>query len=217
MKKLLLPLLLILSISFLAAYESDPSAVVGYVKYDLVAGNNMVALPMTCPWSMASELGATFGGTVDQIFYWDATTQAFVGAFDVGFMWDNDFPIATNAVLMINSSAAGSFYSAGALPAPATYSLVAGNNTLMIPLNKSTLAMASDLGAELAAGSVDQIFKWDAASQAFAGASDLGFMWDNDFAIGIAMPLMAYAYTPISWPSRAQRSTTTIAPSKTRN
>jgi hypothetical protein len=206
MKKVILPLLLILAFSFLAAVESDPSAVVGYVRYDLVAGNNMVALPMECPWSMASELGDTFGGNVTQISYWDATNQIFGAAADLGGFWDGDFPIATNGVLMLTSSVPGSFYSLGDLPAPATFNLVAGNNTLMIPLNRSDLTLASELGADLAAGGVLQIANWDASSQMFGAAADLGGFWDGDFEIGIAMPLMATASTAITWPSRSLQS-----------
>jgi hypothetical protein len=215
MKKVIFPLLLILAFSFLVAVESDPSAVVGYVRYDLVAGNNMVALPMECPWNMASELGNTFSGNVDQIFHWDAPSQMFVAAADYGGFWDGDFPVSTGDVLMLNSYAVVPFYSLGDLPAPATYNLVSGNNTIMVPLNKSTLAMASDLGAEMTAGSVDQIYYWDAANQMFVAAADYGGFWDGDFAIGIAMPLMANSYAAFTWPSRAMQ--TAPAPSKARN
>ncbi len=215
MKKVILPLLLILAFSFLAAVESDPSAVVGYVRYDLVAGNNFVALPMECPWSMASELGGSFGGNVDQVSGWDTASQSFYSATDLGGFWDGDFPIATNQSLMLYSYAAVPFYSLGDLPAPATYNLVAGNNTVMVPLNKSALAMASDLGAEMVAGMVDQVSGWDTASQSFYSASDLGGFWDGDFAIGIAKPLMAYSYATFTWPSRAMQLAP--APSKARN
>ncbi len=107
MKKLLLPLLLILAIGMLAAVESVPSNVVGYVRYDMVVGNNMVAIPMTCPWTWAGEdLGASFGGNVDQVFYWDQAAQAFLGAVDLGFMWDNNFEVGIAMPLMANSYAA---------------------------------------------------------------------------------------------------------------
>ncbi len=215
MKKVILPLLLILAFSFLAAVESDPSTVVGYVRYDLVAGNNLVALPMECPWTFASELGDTFSGNVDQVSYWDQTGQYFIGASDIGGMWDGDFPIATNDVLMLYSYAAVPFYSLGDLPAPATYNLAIGNNTLMVPLNKSSLGWASELGAELIAGSVDQVSYWDQTGQYFIGASDIGGMWDGDYAIGIAMPLMAHSYAAFTWPSRGIQAAPT--PSKARN
>ena len=215
MKKVILPLLLILAFSFLAAVESDPSAVVGYVRYDLVAGNNMVALPMECPWNMASELGNTFSGNVDQIFHWDAASQFFISAVEFGGYWEDDFAITTGNVLMLNSYAAATMYSAGTLPPPATYNLVAGNNTLMVPLNKSSITMAGALGDEMVAGGVDQISYWDAASQFFITAVEFGGYWEDDFTIGIAMPLMANAYTPITWPARGLGSVST--PSRARN
>lgn len=215
MKKLILPLLLLLTISILAAVESDPSAVVGYVKYDLVAGNNLVALPMECEWDWASELGDTFAGNVDQIYYWDVDSQSFFGATDIGGFWDGDFAIDTNHVLMVYSNAPAALYSLGNLPEPATFSLVAGNNTLMVPLNRSDLNMVSELGDEMAAGSVDQVFYWDAASQSFFGATDIGGFWDGDFELDIAMPLMAYSYDSITWPSRALQAP--LGNSKVRN
>ena len=202
MKKLILPLLLLLTISILAAVESDPSAVVGYVKYDLVAGNNLVALPMECEWDWASELGDTFEGNVDQVYYWDAANQWFVGAVELGGFWDGDFAIDTNHVLMVYSYVPAALYSLGNLPDPATFSLVAGNNTLMVPLNRSDLSWASEFGDEMAAGSVDQVYYWDTANQWFVGAVELGGFWDGDYEIDIAMPLMAYSYDPITWPSR---------------
>lgn len=119
MKKVILPLLLILAFSFLVAVESDPSAVVGYVRYDLVAGNNMVALPMECPWNMASELGNTFSGNVDQIFHWDAPSQMFVAAADYGGFWDGDFAIGIAMPLMANSYASFTWPSRAMQAAPA--------------------------------------------------------------------------------------------------
>jgi hypothetical protein len=199
----------------LVAVESDPSAVVGYVRYDLVAGNNFVALPMECPWTNASELGGSFGGSVTQVSYWDPVIQGFVAAADLGGFWDGDFPIATSDVLMLYSSAAVPFYSLGALPAPATYSLVAGNNTLMIPLNRSDIAMASQLGGELAAAYASQISKWESGIQGFVAAADLGGFWDGDFEVSIAMPLMAYGSGSTTWPSRAMQAAP--ASSKARN
>jgi len=197
-------MLLLLAAGFLFAVESDPSAVVGYVKYDMVIGNNFVAIPMDCPWSMASELGAAFGGTVDQIGYYDPATQAFVTAADLGFMWTDDFPIDTNSVLMLYSSVLDQFYSIGDLPATnATFNLVAGNNAVMVPLNKSNFAMASEIGVDMVAGNVDQVGYFDPVAQSFVTAADLGFMWTDDFSVSIAMPLMAYSSNAFIWPSRA--------------
>jgi len=204
MKKIILPLLLILSIGMLAAVESAPSEVVGYVKYDMVIGNNLIAIPMENPYAMASDLGMSFAGNVDQISYWDQTSQAWVTATDIGGFWDGDYALSSGSVLLVYSYAPTTFYSIGDMPATnASYTLVTGNNTLMIPLNKSILAMASDLGAELVAGSVDQISYWDQANQAFSTATDIGGFWDGDYAISIGMPLMVYSYAPITWPTRS--------------
>lgn len=104
MKKFILPLLLLLFVGSIMAVESDPSEVVGYVKYDLVAGNNMIAIPMDCPWEWASELSMELGeGVVDQISIWNPIAQAFEAAADIGGFWDGDFELSIGQPLMVNS------------------------------------------------------------------------------------------------------------------
>ena len=202
MNKIILPLLLILTVGMLAAVESEPSEVVGYVKYDMLVGNNLIAIPMECPWQWASELGNSFSGSVDQISYWDATNQYFVAATNLGDFWDGDFAINTGDVLMIYTYTQTVMYSIGNLPAiNATYNIVAGNNTIMIPLNRSLFAWASEVGADMAVGGVDQISYWDNINQYFVAATNLGDFWDGDFAVNIAMPLMSYSYSAFTWPS----------------
>lgn len=205
MKKLVLPLLLILGISMLLAVESDPSEVVGYVKYDLVAGNNMIAIPMASTWTWASEIGDMYAGNVDQVYYWDQASQSFLGAADLGGFWDGDFEVGSGNVLMLNSYAVDSFFSIGDLPATnAVYNVVAGNNTIMVPLNRSDLAWASEIGMEMVAGTVDQVYYWDTLSQSFLGAADLGGFWDGDFEVAIGMPLMVNSYDALTWPAGRQ-------------
>jgi hypothetical protein len=202
MKKIILPLLLILTVGMLAAVESEPSEIVGYVKYDILVGNNLIAIPMECPWDYASELGDSFGGSVDQVYYWDATNQFFVGAANLGGFWDGDFEIHTGDVLMLNSSTPTVMYSIGNLPATnASYNIVTGNNTIMIPLNNSSFALASEVGDNMVAGNVDQVYYWDNTNQFFVGAANLGGFWDGDFPVSIAMPLMVNAYSSFTWPS----------------
>jgi len=216
MKKILLPLLLILAVGMLAAVESEPSEVVGYVKYDMLVGNNLVAIPMECPWQWASELGDSFGGNVDQISYWDAANQYFVPATNLGDFWDGDFEIHTGDVLMLNSYTSTVMYSIGDLPATnANYNIVAGNNTVMIPLNCNSFSLASEVGNSMAVGGVDQVSYWDNINQYFVPATNLGDFWDGDFPVSIAMPLMVYAYSSFTWPS-APPTKSRITPSSSK-
>jgi len=202
MKKILLPLLLILAVGMLAAVESEPSEIVGYVKYDMVVGNNLVAIPMECPWQWASQLGDSFGGSVDQISYWNAANQYFVAAVNLGDFWDGDFEIHTGDVLMLSSSSQTVMYSIGNLPETnATYNLIVGNNTVMIPLNCNYYSWVSEVGDNMAAGGVDQVSYWNNINQYFVAAVNLGDFWDGDFPVSIAMPLMVSASSAFSWPS----------------
>jgi hypothetical protein len=74
MKKLILPLLLLLAISMLVAVESDPSAVVGYFKVTAPAtGESFVSIPFHIETGMPSE---TFG---NQFTAGDAVLDPYSG------------------------------------------------------------------------------------------------------------------------------------------
>jgi len=211
MKKLILPLLLLLGITMLMAVESAPSAVVGYVKYDCLAGLNMVALPMDQAFTTSSELGMAYPGMLDGINAWDAASQTWVGSVyypapdDV---WDPELPIGPGTVYMVNATTPFSMYSIGAMPAAnASYALIPGLNTLMVPLNKSALSTSSLLGVDV--GILDGINYWDAASQTWVGAVYYPApddVWDPEFTTGIGMPLMVNSTGTATWPAGARGS-----------
>ena len=109
MKKFILPLLLILTVGMLAAVESEPSEVVGYVKYDVAEGNSMLAIPMTTTYTMAGDLGTAIGATT--VCYWDNTAQMFLSTVYIDWLdeWDNNFPTSIGDPLMVNSNSTGIF------------------------------------------------------------------------------------------------------------
>ena len=80
MKKLILPLLLLVAFGMLAAVESDPSAIVGYVKYPCVAGYNTIALAMEQGYTMASEVGDAIPATT--VGTWDPAAEEIGRAQD---------------------------------------------------------------------------------------------------------------------------------------
>jgi len=192
MKKFILPLMLLLFVGSLFAVESDPSEVVGYVKYDILAGNNMLAIPMETDFEWASELGDHLG--VTSVSIWNNQNQAFDAAnyIELFTSWDGDFAIDSGSVLMINATESGAFFSLGGIPSDPTYTIVAGNNTVMIPLSRSDIDMASVLGDEIGASVVST---WNNVSQAFDAANyiELFTSWDGDFATSIGDPLMINA------------------------
>lgn len=200
MKKIILPLLLILAFGMLAAVESAPSAVVGYVKYDCVAGLNHIALPMDQGYTMASEFADNYPGTMDSMNYWDAATQSWISAIDLGY-WEGDFAVAPGSVMMIYALSPFAAYSIGDMPATnASYSLLTGLNDMMIPLNRSDVAWAGTMGDEI--GTLDAINTWDSASQSWVSAINLGY-WEGDFEVSIGAPLQVYSLDVATWPTRA--------------
>jgi len=193
MKKILLPLLLILAVGMLAAVESEPSEIVGYVKYDVAEGYSMIAIPMTTTYTMAGDLGTAVGATI--VSYWNNTLQRFVAAAYYDWLgdWDNNFPIQNGSVLMVYTPSATTFYSIGNLPATTpTYNLVVGYNTIMIPLNRSDLNMAGLVGN---ATNSTIVSYWNNTLQRFVAAAYYDWLgdWDNDFPTSIGNPLMVYS------------------------
>lgn len=196
MKKLVLPLLLLLGISMLLAQAvSEPSEVVGYVKYDVVAGNSMISVPMVDNTLVyAGDIGTLIGATT--VSYWDIAGQTFVAAEYIDWMgdWDNNFELQNGMSLLVYSDApTGNFYSLGSLPAThPSYTIVVGNSMVMIPLNRGDLEYAGMVGDIAGATTVSY---WDNAGQTFVVAEYIDWMgdWDNNFATAIGAPLMLYA------------------------
>jgi hypothetical protein len=205
MKKLILPLVLLFALGMLAAVESDPSDVVGYVKYDLVVGNNTLALPMVDAYTMASEVGNAITGC-DAVRWFDASQQIFISADKTPFgTWNGDFAVANGDPLMVNVTGTATFYSIGDLPASPlpTYSLLVGNNTIMVPLDQSALNMASLVGNDIPG--CDAVRWFDAVQQIFISADKTPFgTWNGDFATAIADPLMVNTTTAGTWPAAAR-------------
>jgi len=212
MKKVLLPLLMLLAIAGLLAVESSPSAIVGYVKYPCVVGDNLIALPMdggplTSPTiGLANPLMNSMA-TWAPGQYWDAS-QAYDDG-EGGFIWDPEYAYTTGTGLMVNTGTGFNFYSMGTVPAPPVYPLVVGNNLVMVPLDKSNLSDTALIGAT--STNFNSIALWDAgqfwnASQAYDDGEG-GFIWDPPLDTPIGTPIMIYSIAEFSWPSAKGAST----------
>jgi len=213
MKKLVLPLLLLLGISMLLAQAvSEPSEVVGYVKYDCVVGNNFVALPMSGGPTLVSELGAVFGTgeDINTIMIYDTSAQDWNACVNYGGgYWEPDLDLEEGSVVFLNTTAAGALYSIGSLPVVnATYSIVTGNNTVMVPLNNSNLTLVSEVGATVGSGEdVNTIMLYDTTAQDWNACVNYGGgYWEPDLDVAIGMPLFLNSIVDTPWPSRGLQS-----------
>lgn len=205
MKKFILPLLLLLAVGMLVAVESAPSAVVGYVKYDCVVGNNFVAMPMIDGLALTSEVGALYGENINSILVWSPIAQGWDTAVNYGEgYWEPDLEVGPGSVLFFNSTAALSFYSIGSLPTTnAQYGIVVGNNTVMVPLNKSELTLTSEVGATIGDGeSVNSILLWSSTAQGWDTAVNYGEgYWEPDLEVSIGTPLFLNSSASTTWPA----------------
>ncbi len=163
MKKLLVLALLIASVTFMFAAESDFSDVVGYVKYELYANDfNMIALPMgDTGITTTAELAAAISPDVTDISVWDNEThnwkQYLVSTPG------SSFEIAPGDAFLVSLAGTANvdFYCAGTLPVQASYDLVANDfHTMMLPLNRSEITTTAEFAAAIGEGVTD-ISTWD--------------------------------------------------------
>jgi hypothetical protein len=122
---------------------------------------------------------------------------------------------------MVYASDSFDLFSLGSLYASnAQYNMLAGNNTVMIPLNKSSLNMAglagNDMGAVMVSYFDATAQDWFTASYVDMGTPEDSF-WDGDFATTIGMPLMVYVNADTTWPLSRGAVTTTHRSSASNN
>jgi hypothetical protein len=222
MKKFILPLLLILTVGMLAAVESEPSEVVGYVKYDCLVGLNLVAMPMDDGLTLTSEVGAIYNATnenIDAINIWDPASQTWFFSTNYGGgFWDPDLPVAPGSILYFNTITPLTFYSIGAMPSTnAQYNIIPGLNTIMVPLNMNTLTLTSEVGASIGDGEyLDAINLWDAVSQTWTFSTNYGGgFWDPDLNVSIGTPLFVNSINSVTWPT-GPRILKSLLPSKSK-
>ncbi len=185
--------------------ESNPSDVVGYMKYPCVVGDNFVAMPLVQSFVYTSEFGAQFEDSINTINIWNPTSQAWDASVNYGDgFWDPELPIGTGSVLFFNTASPLNYYSNGTMPATnAQYQIVVGDNTVMIPLNQSALSTTASVGLSMGDGeTVNTINLWNSGSQAWdASVNYGGGFWDPELATQIGTPLFLNSATPESWPT----------------
>lgn len=210
MKKFILPLMLLLFVGSMFAVESDPSEVVGYVKYDCLPGYNLVALPMVEAYTTTADVGNAYNAISDVIgliYMYDASIQDWVASTNFGGgYWEPELAVQTGDVLYTYVNEAFAFYSIGDLPAtPAQYTVLPGYNTAMIPLNRSDLTVTSQVGASMGTGEdIGVIYLYDASIQDWVASTNFGGgYWEPELDVAIGTPMYIYSNANLTWPSRS--------------
>ncbi len=206
---LLFPLLLI-------ALESDPSEVVGYVKYEGgVAGYQFVANSMATGYSLASELGNAIGITnCNSISIWNASSQGWLTSTYIFGSWNNDQAIVEGDVIMCGMLNPTDVYMTGELPTLPSYSLQVGYSSVMIPLDRSDITTASQLGNEIGSSNVNSINTWDAVNQIWVTTSYIFGSWNNDQPLEIGNPILLGVSSNSTWPTTRITESIVISPTE---
>jgi len=202
MKKILLPLLLILAVGMLAAVESEPSEVVGYVKYDCYTGFSYVAIPMGSAGN-AEDLVASNMPSISAIYKFIPTLQGWTSiVYDPEFEeWIGSMPVVPGDVLLLKCTANTTFYSIGSLPNNYTYNITNGYNYITVPVNRGNISAAEQIGNEI--GDIRSIFRWLNNSQGWESiVYDSEFMeWIGTIPVSIGDVLLLNSSGTAIWPS----------------
>jgi len=201
MKKILIFAIMLVLIGSMVALESEPSEVVGYVKYSCVIGSNLIALPMDAGYTTSATVGDDVTDA-DQMAYWNADSQGWISS-GKNFLgnWLSPFTVDDGMALMARVTSDSDFFVAGAMyETEPTYSIVVGSNTIMVPLSKTELTTSALVGDDMV--NVDQMTYWNSDSQGWisSGKNFLG-NWLSPFSTDIAMPMMTRATEAFTWPA----------------
>lgn len=196
MKKLILPLLLLVGITMLVAVESNPSAVVGYVKYPCYTGYSYVAASMGGATS-AQAIGIADQSNLQIIYRFNAASQGWE-SIEYDGEWLGDFTVNPGDVLLFNCIGNTNYYSMGALPTPVSYNIVPGFNYITVPLNfTSTSAQAlAD-----AIGNIPIVYRFNNSTHGWESIEYDG-EWLGDMTIGIGDVLLVKSTATTTWPAR---------------
>jgi len=202
MKKLLTITMLLLAFTLLVAVESDPSNVVGYVKYECVEGDNFVALPLEQGFTMTSDFGNQFPDDINAINVWSPSQQIWETSVNYSGFWFPDFPVEVGTAIFFTSTADLDFYSIGDLPETnVQYAIVEGDNTIMVPLNKPELENTGDVGNSIGDGlDINAILAWNSGSQIWETSVNYSGYWFPTSDVSIGTPLFITSYTELTWP-----------------
>ncbi len=212
MKKLLVLALLIASVTFIFAVESDFSDVVGYVKYECISNANgdasLVALSMNSGYTLASELGAVYP-EITTISTWDNENKILITATNYGGgFWFPDAELNANQGFFVTTSTNIDIFVAGSLNGVNSNDLISNangdSNLITIPV-QSNIAFASELGTEIT--QLTTLSEWDNVNKLWITATNYGGgFWFPDTALNRGSVYSLTVSENTTWPNVGSRN-----------
>lgn len=207
MKKLLILTMMCALFGSMVALESDPSEVVGYVKYECVLNANgnyaPIALALDAGYTTASELDSDYPD-ISSLGVWNAATQQWdVGVDYGGGFWFPDPALSPNQPVLITVDQGIDIYFAGGLNPDPSYTLtvnINGNYTpIMLPLD-SDITLASELDTEVS--EVNSVGAWNSTNMAWdVGVDYGGGFWFPDTPMSPGKVYLLTVDSEVVWPN----------------
>jgi len=191
MKKPALFIMILLFSLALAAIESAPSNIVGFVRYQCNAGENFIAMPLDAGYTTVNDLTSEFS-QITSVKKWNVTTQ----------QWEIATTLEINTPYLISCNNTMTFYSYGDFNSNAAYNLQTTNTTdanlIMIPLNKGELASAAQLATDIT--NCNTVSEWISNQQAWKTSTFIASEWENDFTVTVGKVYFVNVTSNTIWP-----------------
>ena len=183
--------------------RSPLSEVLGVVQYRLTTTAttdfNAVATPLGGPWTSASQWISTLG-YANSMAQWRGDQQGY--AQYAPTLPITDFPLAPRQVYYLNVTTDTLLVLIGAVfsgQVQLTRTEPTAYHTLMVPLDRSDLAMAAALATSI--GPCNTVSRWNTATQSYV--QYVPSVPATDFAIHPGMGLMVHVTADVTWPPGA--------------
>lgn len=185
----------------IGAVESDPSNIVGFVRYECSTGKNLIALPLESNYTTPQDIYDDYP-EISDIKAWDSTNQDWITAS----------ALETGKAYLVNCSSAIDFFCAGDLVDTSSQNLETTSNTnlnlVIIPLERDDLTTASQLADDIAV--CNSVSKWVREQQSWVTATKINSTWQDDYNVEVADVLLINVTDDVVWPARNQETKSEI-------
>ena len=194
--KILLILTLIVPL-FLCAIESDPSEVVGFVKFDLSSNGSSGYNVFTTPFQInnGTNISSIYNNITncEALSFWSPDSQMWK-SYDAQ-PWTPDWAVESAGTYMCHVSAGSTFYVYGKPVQNPSYDLKTGKNLIMLPFEQSSITDCAQLMNAIPG--CTSVMYYDQTSQDWVEYSGTETVWNVTTGMGYVVTVSSDTVWPV--------------------
>ncbi len=195
-KKYFLIILTLIVPLLLCAIESDPSEVVGFVKFDLgndgSSGYNVFTTPFQV--TAGTNISSIYNNITncENVSFWNPDSQMWK-SYDAQ-PWTPDWNVDPATAYMCHVSAGSSFYVYGKPVQNASYTLKSGKNLIMLPFEQSDITDCAQLMNAIPGCS--SVMQYDKTAQDWVEYTGSETVWNVTTGMGYVVTVTSETVWP---------------------